>query len=217
MRLLPLSTALLILAHTPSAHAASFDCGNAKSMLEKTICGDAQLNQADTELGTAFRNAKKALPAEQWPAMLHAHKAWLEARRVRCLETDAPCLLGLYHSWTATLNFRAAPEYATSPAGAVSGAYTVGEVMSLNVHALSADEISIEISGAEPTAGRWICNYDGRATIQGNVAEIQETEAEETLRLEFSPGQVEVEEKAKGVSYYCGMGGTLGGIYHKKQ
>jgi len=44
------------------AHAASFECGKARTKLEKAICSTPELNAADTQMGERYREALKSFP-----------------------------------------------------------------------------------------------------------------------------------------------------------
>ncbi len=50
----------IILVYIPS-EAASFDCTKAKTTLEKTICNDSRLDDADNRLGKVYSQLKKSL------------------------------------------------------------------------------------------------------------------------------------------------------------
>ena len=74
----------LLLAYADGlAFAAGFECSNAKTETEKTICSDSSLLKADEEMSAAFRAALKrgrglkGLRREQW--------AWLRAREHLCV------------------------------------------------------------------------------------------------------------------------------------
>jgi uncharacterized protein len=71
--------ALLAFSVAPcAAMAASFDCAQARTAIEKTICADPALSAADEELGRRF---KAALRASLDPAGLRAAQAeWLHSR-----------------------------------------------------------------------------------------------------------------------------------------
>ena len=50
-----------------SSHAASFDCGKARKLVEVAICADAQLSDADEKLAAAYR-AALATNQNEWKA-----------------------------------------------------------------------------------------------------------------------------------------------------
>ncbi len=77
-RRFPALIAVLMVASTVTARAASFDCVKAASPIEKMICEDPTLSMADGHLAEAF---KAALAASPDPAQLHAdERKWLAER-----------------------------------------------------------------------------------------------------------------------------------------
>lgn len=52
---------LLLVNINKLGHAASFDCKKAKSVMEKTICSDAQLSKLDEEINRKYSQIKKEL------------------------------------------------------------------------------------------------------------------------------------------------------------
>jgi uncharacterized protein YecT (DUF1311 family) len=53
---------LFLLAMPFASYAASFDCSKARSLVEITICNDAELSRLDDELGQIYRRAKSVAP-----------------------------------------------------------------------------------------------------------------------------------------------------------
>jgi uncharacterized protein len=49
--------ALILFAVSGTATAASFDCGEAATLVEEAICSDQQLSNADDALASAYRSA----------------------------------------------------------------------------------------------------------------------------------------------------------------
>jgi uncharacterized protein len=62
-----------------TAHAASFDCGAARSPIEHAICNDTQLSALDSELADAYRAAlnRRGAAADELKA---AQREWLKQR-----------------------------------------------------------------------------------------------------------------------------------------
>jgi uncharacterized protein len=71
-----------------TAQAASFDCENAKSEVEKLICIDEELSRLDETLKETYREAltwtdnKKQLIQSQWQG--------LKKKRNACLNAESP-------------------------------------------------------------------------------------------------------------------------------
>jgi len=83
--------ALFLCGLTPAGHAASFDCAKASTAIEKTICADPALSQADERLAEAFASA---LSATLYPSVLRRDQArWLVERDKL---SDVPTLREVY-------------------------------------------------------------------------------------------------------------------------
>jgi uncharacterized protein len=67
----------LLLTGMITAHAASFDCGKAKTPFEKTVCASPELSNADMALGKAFEAALVPLSEEGRSALREGQRAWL--------------------------------------------------------------------------------------------------------------------------------------------
>jgi uncharacterized protein YecT (DUF1311 family) len=78
------------------AFAANFDCAQASSGVEKTICGDSQLNRADEEAGSYFFKLKDSLKGARSQELLEEQREWLKLRTTKCDAADAVCLRALY-------------------------------------------------------------------------------------------------------------------------
>lgn len=87
------------------ASAASFDCKNASSAVEKLICSDGSASDLDSQLAQAY---KRALAQAPDPASLKSgQRAWLAAERNKC--ADVPCLKQAYQRRIAVLEAAGAP------------------------------------------------------------------------------------------------------------
>jgi len=97
MRMLFLLAISLVLP-AASAGAASFDCKKASTRIEKTICADSELSQADERLAAVFAGATAESLS---PQVLRTDQAeWL---RDRDKETDARKLRDIYRLRIAAL------------------------------------------------------------------------------------------------------------------
>jgi uncharacterized protein len=108
-RILWISLSCLFLM--PTARAASFDCRNAVSKMEKLICADSQLSKSDEELAAAYsRTLKESLdPA----AIRKQQREWLSDVRKRC--ENVACLRDAYATRMAQLGARSdAPQQSAS-------------------------------------------------------------------------------------------------------
>jgi uncharacterized protein YecT (DUF1311 family) len=84
-----LLTALLV---KPVA-AASFDCGEARTRVEKAVCADEELSRLDELLGRFYRGARQQL-AENASCLETDQRNWLRAVRDPC--ANAACLKKVY-------------------------------------------------------------------------------------------------------------------------
>jgi len=79
-------------APAPQAARPSFDCGKARSVPEKLICGDPELAQMDRDLGRLHARAKNAAP--DGAAFRRQNDAEWRRREANC--RDRECLLQWY-------------------------------------------------------------------------------------------------------------------------
>jgi uncharacterized protein len=96
----PLRLAIVVLSLLFSnwSYAASFDCGSAKTRVERLICDHADLSHLDDQLGSTF---KSVLPdAADQAAVIETQRGWMKARN-RC--TDVACLGQAYSERLAAL------------------------------------------------------------------------------------------------------------------
>ncbi|MBN2816695.1 MAG: hypothetical protein JXQ67_08420 [Campylobacterales bacterium] len=87
---------LSILLSTSLSFSASFDCSNATTTLEKTICENVDLNQFDDILGKKFFSIKNQLNATDTKLLQNEQKQWLKKRTSICNSNDVSCLVNLY-------------------------------------------------------------------------------------------------------------------------
>ncbi|MEZ5671852.1 MAG: lysozyme inhibitor LprI family protein [Thiotrichaceae bacterium] len=196
------------------AEAASFDCKKASSKLEHTICNDAELNQADTELGTIYRKLLKKLSKSDIKQLQQMQRDWLTTREQQCDVSEANCLTVLYQKRIAALQFRDSEAYATSAAGKLSGIYDGIGNMEMQVIAIAPEQLFIHIQGTEPTSARWICDFEGEAELQDNVIKVKALD-DAFVTISFKDATATVDEGQD--SMWCGAGGSLNGKYHKNK
>lgn len=63
--------------------AFAFDCGKAKTAVEKAICATPDLKALDDELTTAYTEVKAALPPSEQKMLVRSQRRWI-ARRENC-------------------------------------------------------------------------------------------------------------------------------------
>jgi hypothetical protein len=79
---------------TPSPARPSFDCAEAGTTVERTICGNPQLARLDADLARTYQGWRSRLNAEGRATLLDEQRAWLRTRD-RCGE-DVGCLVSAY-------------------------------------------------------------------------------------------------------------------------
>jgi uncharacterized protein YecT (DUF1311 family) len=98
---MPLLTCRLLAAITLSiifsiAEAASFDCAQARSKIEKLICTNTELSKLDSALGRAYANALSDLPSDDVQDLVKSQQTWIKSVRNKCLEVE--CLQDSYRA-----------------------------------------------------------------------------------------------------------------------
>ncbi|RDU96112.1 DUF3298 domain-containing protein [Trinickia dinghuensis] len=83
------------------AAAASFDCGKARTALEKTVCADPRLSAQDAEMARRYDHARSMLSEQGKAILFSGQKQWLKVIPVLCLEhkreeSPTQCLRGQY-------------------------------------------------------------------------------------------------------------------------
>lgn len=87
---------VLLMIYGTVAGAASFDCAKAQTQLEKTICNDNQLNDADTKLGKVYFELMDLLSGVESDRLKQEQRSWLKSRTNYCSSNDARCLYTVY-------------------------------------------------------------------------------------------------------------------------
>lgn len=152
--------ALLLLA--APAQAASFPCAKASTPAEKAICADDAVSALDERLAKGFKDAVERLGANTegtlQTVLKSDQKAWL-AERNAC-GADTACLRRQYERRVAVLAFKPDPG-APSPADPFVGRFDHAGILEVAVLRLHDGTLAVNIFGAEPTIGRWICGFEG--------------------------------------------------------
>ncbi|HEY6448184.1 MAG TPA: lysozyme inhibitor LprI family protein [Acidobacteriaceae bacterium] len=63
---------------------ASFDCSRARTSLERAICVDPKLGEADIVLGRVYRDTMQELPETDHAEMIAREKEWLAGTQKQC-------------------------------------------------------------------------------------------------------------------------------------
>jgi uncharacterized protein YecT (DUF1311 family) len=78
-----------------AAHAASFDCSEAKTPQEKAICGSPELSAADGKLTAAYKAVLAAVPPEVAAETSEDERNWLHWLAAKCKSAEAQSALAL--------------------------------------------------------------------------------------------------------------------------
>jgi uncharacterized protein YecT (DUF1311 family) len=74
-----------------ASQAQAFDCGKAKTKIEKAICGDADLVAADEAMAAAYSRLRSSLAGAERTRLAASQRKWLKSRENRCdYLDDAP-------------------------------------------------------------------------------------------------------------------------------
>lgn len=84
---LPASLIALPLLALLTAPALAFDCGKARTAVEKAICATPELKVLDDELATAYAAVKAASPPAEQKQLAQSQRRWIE-RREFCSDAE---------------------------------------------------------------------------------------------------------------------------------
>lgn len=98
-----------------TAYSASFDCNKASTTLEITICTDANLDNADSQLGKVYLQLRQALSKADFDRLKQEQRQWLKTRTSYCQPNDAACMLPVYQARIAVLQSRLGGSSPTPP------------------------------------------------------------------------------------------------------
>jgi uncharacterized protein len=115
-------TLLIVLNSTPLA-AAGFNCAKARTAVEKAICNNPQLSNADGQLGKIYSQLSKT------PQLKQEQRDWLKRRDQEC-STDSSCLLQMYRQRIAELSGKSASFNCTKAGTAVEKAICISPQLS---------------------------------------------------------------------------------------
>lgn len=88
---------LLTIVYSLNVNAASFDCANASTEVEKTICGDTWLEKLDKDLSFYYTMLKELLNKDDAIELLDEQKKWIVERSRRCEHlSNQSCLVETY-------------------------------------------------------------------------------------------------------------------------
>lgn len=200
---LPFLPALLACLTMP-AIAASFDCGQARTPVERAICTDPSLSAQDEQLALLFEQAK--LHGER-SEVIRQQKSWLKTRDA-C--KDLTCLRKQYKSQVQLLQPVAAAIGQGMP---WTGRYIVNRDNELAIRQIGPKQIEFDFMGCGYSASGTIsCNgVHGVARVQGSRGHF----SAEDCNLQFyrhEDGSMSVDQQG-----ICDLGAyvTMGNQYRR--
>lgn len=84
----------IFISMTGNIEAASFDCGKAKTRIEKMICSDDELSTKDENMSRRYFEILKKMDSQMKKNFINDHKRWLKKVRNACSNTE--CLKMVY-------------------------------------------------------------------------------------------------------------------------
>ncbi|QCO05190.1 lysozyme inhibitor LprI family protein [Azospirillum argentinense] len=221
----PALLAFGLLALPTAAAAAGFPCSKATTPTEKAICADPALSALDERLAATYRAALEHLsgasPEEgaAGAAVKADQRAWLRERD--SCGADAACLRRAYDRRMAILSFRSDPATPPSPVGRYVGRFDHEGFIGIAALALRNGTVAVSVSGAEPTAGRWVCNFSGigRLDDQGRLTVgTPDAEGGGLILVAEEGGGIaipDLEPNRAASGYWCGHNGSFIWTYRR--
>ncbi|QCO18054.1 DUF1311 domain-containing protein (plasmid) [Azospirillum brasilense] len=209
----------LLALPTTTAAAAGFPCSKATTPTEKTICADPGLSALDERLAATYRAALERLsgasPEEgaAGAAVKADQRAWLRDRDT--CRADAACLRRAYDGRMAILSFRTDPATPPSPVARYVGLFDHEGFIGIAAIALRDGTVAVSVSGAEPSSGRWVCDFSGigRLDDRGRLAVgTPDAEGGGLIMVAGEDGGVvipDLEPNRAASGYWCGHNGSL--------
>lgn len=200
-----------------SAQAEGIDCGKARTPVEKTICGDADLRALDKRVATAYDRLLKDLDSDSAKA-LRSDQRWFVSAR----DSSAKATKGVVDKadLADSLQFRAKflESIVAHPADGLAGHWqNVAGAVTL---AVTPDKhLTFEGNAADPQSARWVCDAAGDGALSGGEAKI-------TVKTDDGPWTITAVRKgatlgldeappsgSAGSPPYCGFNGSFSGAY----
>lgn len=206
---------------------ASFDCTKASTRVERMICGRPKLSHLDGRLDQVYKSLQRTLTEPEVQKLQQEQSAWLKERNNHLLKCgkNTICASEVYENRIAVLSARLNATNTNPPeetslrhvedTSTIIGRYDLGGYMSLQVKPLIEDHVLIKIEGAEPTAGKWTCDFSGVGTLIEDTVTICHPEQRTPILFTLTGNEINV--SGDHLDYFCGRGMTIGGRYKKSR
>jgi uncharacterized protein len=199
-----------------AAERPSFDCAKAATATERTICASDGLAGLDREIAALYRQRRVRAPSAR--SVDENQRQWLTVRdacgdRVACLDKEMS--ERKQHLQELVARFAKAPAKDKSGfTGVYANAYGTAEI-----EAVSPTEFDVTISTAEPSQGRWLCDFSGTGHLdRGAIVIRHRAEVDDrtvVVTLTRKAGVLTVREERTDQADYCGHNGYIEGTYRQ--
>jgi uncharacterized protein len=201
----------------------SFNCGNAITKIEKTICGVRKLADMDLEMGAIYRSLISAMPETEKILLKRDQLDWLQTRNKSCEDSVAviDCMQDSYIKRIEILKNKKPPT--TQQPDTLSGRYereTENESAYLIIELLPNNRVHVtgtSFFGTKREYGPNIGELDFEADVKdGQVAFSDHRSVDRVYTLELKFNKNHLTAKEEGLSDMFGMGVSFQGEYVKK-
>lgn len=191
----------------------SFDCTKAETAVEQMICDHTLLSDVDGRLGKIYTQLKAASAIQDKNTLQAEQRAWLEKRDMQLIHCakNMDCALKIYTDRIEAL--QAQLTLMQSSLASITGQYA-NQNLTLQVTTLLENHVHITIEGAEPTDGKWICQFSEVGTLETDTVSVCHPEHHTPILFTFSKAHVQV--TGDYLKYFCGGDMTIAGQYVKQ-
>jgi uncharacterized protein YecT (DUF1311 family) len=195
----------------------SFNCARATTVVERAICGDAELGRLDRQMANRFAAVRVALDPATRATLLEDQRQYLWVRDEQYRTIPArERVASLREDIRARIDFLEAIE--TRPRAGVIG-YWSNNYSTVYVTPGRPGWVRVQATAAEPLTARWTCDFDVNARLtsggaRGTTADTPDTEFGSLgwiITLQRRGVQLNIEECCS--AGFCGNGGTISGDY----
>ncbi len=216
----PLLALLGLLAVSPAVAAGpSFDCASAKQPVEKAICADPALAEADLALSRAYRQALQRLAAD--PAAVEtlkkSQRTFVATRDVAFGDPNYALADHLARQTALLTNINIAERKSLLNDWASSDG-------TVSINKSTGGRLRVFASVSDHERGSWTCEFTGFGKPKGDTVVAAEEAGQNeydgwTITVRRIGRMIEVSESrpspdpTNGMKPFCGMRGSLAGRY----
>jgi uncharacterized protein len=188
----------------------SFDCAKASSSVENAICHSDKLATLDNAISANFRRLRGELDAQSVAALVQDQQWFNQVRELP--EGSSQTLQDVMEDRVKFLR-----AINTRPANGFVG-YWFNLAGSFTITAAENGTLKVSANAAEPTSGRWVCDFDGvgklsNGTLVVGGADKDDTSSLRLTRVGASLHVTFVSAPDNATPSYCGANGSVEGTY----